>query len=112
MILAAGTDYLTRCVQTACPSSLQMALGIPSAPSCREESVPLGHCGEEEEEEEKCMRVHCGVSPPTLKSFQMSVLLLREGVLRSLAISLDLSPQVHFSLNKQKLSCVRGQRTL
>lgn len=50
MILAAGTDYFIRCIQTACPSSLQMTLGLPPTPSCRERSVPLDDRSEEEEE--------------------------------------------------------------
>lgn len=49
MILGAGTDYRRCCIQTACPSSLQMTLELPSAPSCRQKPVPLGHSGEEEE---------------------------------------------------------------
>lgn len=49
MILAAGTDYRRCCIQTACPSSLLMTLGLAPAPSCRQKPVPLGHSGEEEE---------------------------------------------------------------
>lgn len=49
-ILAAGTDYFICGVQTACPSSLQMTLGLRATPSCRERSVPLDDRSEEEEE--------------------------------------------------------------
>lgn len=60
IILASGTDYLMRYIQTAYPIFSQMTLGFPPAPSCREKSVPLGHRGEEEEVHVSAL---CSISP-------------------------------------------------
>lgn len=122
MILGAGTDCRRCCIQTACPSSLQMTLELPPAPSCRQKPVPLGHSGEEEE-----TGVHVSalcsaypqaavlpeVSSPvshTGRGVRAAVITGGHGTLLFGDFTRSVTTKILF-LNKPTLRCERGQDT-